>query len=153
MGAMQSVLLALLAAPALGLSAASHCHAARAVQRARPAVAEMPQRAMFPFSREEDALLWERHSTEDNLDLDETAAELGRGAKGLAARLERLRDPSTEGHRLLVGSWQDNEAERSEARPRLRTARECVLRVLWDETLRGSDFSIYFRDRRARRRR
>lgn len=104
---------------------------------------------MLPFSAEEDALLWERHgsgSADD--DLEQTAALMSRGATGLRRRLQRLREPTTEGHRRLFG--EDDEPGGTDGQPlraRLRTALECVQRVLWDPGLTPSEFTVHYRDR------
>jgi uncharacterized protein (UPF0248 family) len=127
-----------------------HQAAARAARSRRDPRCEMPQRAMLPFSSEEDAVLWKRHgsgSEDDNF--EETAALLGRGAKGLKKRLGRLREPTTEGHRRLFGE-DDSTLGGADGQPtkaRLRTALECVQRVLWDPCLTPSDFTIHYRDR------
>ena len=70
--------------------------------------------------------------------IEQLARELGRGKKSVTARLERLRDPKTAGHRRLFGT--DDEA--SESEPALRPVRDCIQRVLHDPALSTRDFSI-----------
>ena len=73
-------------------------------QRARVAL-EMPTNAMYPYSRDDDAYLW-KHQNE----LEAAAEYLGRGVSSCEARLERLRNPKTNGYRRLFGSDDEEEA-------------------------------------------
>ena len=99
----------------------------------------MPENVHVAYSRSEDAYLWEhRHEP-----LEEVAETLGRGAKSCAARLDRLRNPSTAGHRRLFGG--DDEAEEKAAR--LRPVRDCIQRVLHDPLLDPADFRFGYHDR------
>ena len=91
-----------------------------------------------PFSREEDVILWRAR----NDDVDDTARRLGRGPKGVAARLQRLQDPSTAGYKRLFGDDEECKA----AMP-LRPVRDCVQRILWDDALSLPDFSVGYHDR------
>jgi len=107
----------------------------------------MPERAMYPFTREEDALLWERHGSGSAAeDFEETAALLGRGAKSLTSQLERLRNPSTAGHMRLFGAAGGDD-DAPAPKKLLRTALDCVQRVLWDPMLVPADFTVYYSDR------
>eukprot|EP00967_Tisochrysis_lutea_P128331 scaffold219397_cov35-Tisochrysis_lutea.AAC.1 len=119
------------------------------VQRAplvRAPHAAMAERSMYPFNLEEDRLLWRRHcAKQDDADFEETAALMGRGTQGLKGRLERLRDPTTQGHRRLFGELEDGDS--TEPKRRLRTALDCIQRVLWDPLLDPADFTIHYRDR------
>jgi uncharacterized protein (UPF0248 family) len=114
-----------------------------------------PDRASLPFSLAEDRKLWQRRTEP----VEETAVLLGRGAKGVAARLRRLSDERTEGHRRLFGdhpSTADHAkgpagastalASKLHSRP-LRPAREVVQRVLYDPALDPADFVVGYRDR------
>lgn len=98
---------------------------------------EIPANVHTPFTREEDVLLW---SARDG-DLEEAARRLGRGPKGVAARLKRLRDPSTEGHSRLFG------CEPLSTSSQLRPVRDVVQRILWDKALPAEDFVVGYRDR------
>eukprot|EP00964_Phaeocystis_antarctica_P024609 scaffold13786_cov58-Phaeocystis_antarctica.AAC.2 len=55
----------------------------------------MPEHVHQPYTRDDDAFLWANRERP----AEEVAGELGRGAKSCAARLEKLRSPTTEGHR------------------------------------------------------
>lgn len=118
-----------------------HAHARHTVRRSAPtiALARPPPNVNLPFSAEEDAFLWEHRDTS----VDELASTLGRGGGGIEARLKRLRDPSTEGHRRLFGTLVEDEVTRSGLRP----VHEVVQRILWDPALDASSFVIGYRDR------
>ena len=90
-----------------------------------PAVARMPEHVHEPYTREDDTFLWANRGRP----AEEVAAELGRGAKSCAARLQRLRNPSSEGHRRLFG--EDDEEEDGKAAA-LRPAHECIQRIIHD---------------------
>ena len=100
----------------------------------------MPEHVHEPYTREDDAFLWANRGRP----AEEVAAELGRGAKSCAARLQRLRNPSSEGHRRLFG--EDDEEEEGKAAA-LRPAHECIQRVIHDPALDAADFVVGYRDR------
>ncbi|KAJ1622655.1 hypothetical protein T492DRAFT_1060640 [Pavlovales sp. CCMP2436] len=107
--------------------------------------------ASSPYSRDDDLFLWGRRTAP----VEEVAAALGRGTRGVAARLRRLEDPLSEGHRRLffqdrfgtptAGSGGGKPEPGSPAA--LRPAREVVDRVLWDPALDAADFRVGYRDR------
>lgn len=106
----------------------------------------MPRNVHTPWSREEDAYIW-KHRSEP---AEELGSALGRGAKGVAGRLKRLADPSTDGYRRLFGPdpSDDDDAEGSSA-VRLRPAHECIQRIIWDNSLDPKEFTLGYRDRFA----
>jgi hypothetical protein len=106
--------------------------------RSQIACSGAPERTTGAYSLEEDKRLWEMRT----LPAEESAAALGRGIKGVTARLERLSDPRSEGHARLFGVTL---AEQT-ASP-LRPAREVAQRILWDSNLDPSDFIVGYRDR------
>ena len=97
----------------------------------------MPKKVHVPFSNEDDAFLWAHR----NDDLGAVAQALGRGRKGVTARLKRLSDPATEGHARLFGERQPPKESS------LRPVRDAVQRIMWDETLDRSTFFLGYRDR------
>ena len=103
----------------------------------QPSYEVWPQNVHTPFTREEDLLLWRSRDG----DLAETARKLGRGPKGVAARLKRLHDPTTAGYRRLFGD------EKPIAPTSLRPVRECLQRILWDKALPAKHFMVGYRDR------
>jgi hypothetical protein len=103
----------------------------------------MPENVHEPYTRKDDALLW----ANQNKPLSETAAALGRGEKSCAARLERLRNPKTQGHRRLFGAEEDNTAS---AKPAGLRPRECVQRIIHDPSLSSEHFVVGLRDRFAK---
>lgn len=102
----------------------------------------MPERVHEPYSREDDLFLW-RNS--DNL--EETARVLGRGVKSCDARLKRLRNPDSEGHRRLFGDASSEEDGYVAKEASLRPVRECIQRILYDPNLSTGDFRVGYRDR------
>ena len=104
------------------------------------AVARMPEHVHQPYTRDDDAFLWANRERPD----EEVASELGRGAKSCSARLEKLRRPTTAGHRRLFGE-DDNEEEGKAAA--LRPAHECIQRIIHDPGLTAADFVVGYRDR------
>ena len=131
----------LLTSPSL-VPSAFHAHGRRTARRSAPtALARPPRNVNLPFSAEEDAFLWEHRDAS----VDELADTLGRGGGGIEARLKRLRDPSTEGHRRLFGTYVDEEEVVS--RTGLRPVHEVVHRILWDPALDAASFVIGYRDR------
>jgi uncharacterized protein (UPF0248 family) len=110
------------------------------VQRGTVLFACMPRHAHEPYTREDDAFLWSKKSD----DLAEVAAALGRGEKSCAARLERLRNPKSAGYLRLFGP---EDPEEGASFARLRPARECIQRILYDPALSPADFRIGYRDR------
>ena len=107
-----------------------------ASQRAR-VVLEMPTNAMYPYSRDDDAYLW-KHQNE----LEAAAEYLGRGVSSCESRLERLRNPKTDGYRRLFGSDEDEEAAEG-----LRCVRDCIQRILHDPALDPATFRVGYSDR------
>lgn len=105
----------------------------------RTVVMCMPQHVHEAYTRKDDAFLW----AHQNEPLEETALAMGRGVRSCTARLERLRNPKTEGHRRLFGVEGDNEGKAA----RLRPVRECIQRIMHDPSLDRGDFSFGYRDR------
>lgn len=103
-------------------------------------VASMPERVHQPYTRDDDALLWANRDWPP----EEVASTLGRGAKSCAARLERLRSPTTEGHLRLFGAADADDEGKAAA---LRPARECIQRIIYDPALSAADFVVGYRDR------
>jgi len=99
----------------------------------------MPQHVHEAYTRKEDAFLW----AHQNEPLEETALAMGRGVRSCTARLERLRNPKTEGHRRLFGVEGDDEGKAA----RLRPVRECIQRIMHDPSLDRGDFSFGYKDR------
>ena len=101
-------------------------------------VLEMPQNAMYPYSRDDDAYLW-KHQNE----LEAAAEYLGRGVSSCENRLERLRNPKTDGYRRLFGSDDEEEADAGG----LRCVRDCIQRILHDPALDPATFRVGYSDR------
>ena len=92
----------------------------------------MPRHLYEPYTREDDQYLWDHQ--DDALD-----------EKSCIMRLQRLRDPSTTGHRRLFGVSADlSQGEKDAA---LRPAREVITRIQYDPALCTSDFRIGYKDR------
>ena len=104
------------------------------------AVARMPEHVHEPYTRDDDAFLWANRERP----VEEVAGELGRGAKSCSARLEKLRSPTTEGHRRLFGEDENEEEGKAAA---LRPAHECIQRIIHDPGLTAADFVVGYRDR------
>jgi hypothetical protein len=60
---------------------------------------ELYRESRRPYTRSDDQYLWAHR----NEPVEVLAEALGRGPRSCVARLKRLRDPSTEGHRRLFG--------------------------------------------------
>lgn len=100
----------------------------------------MPPRVHDAYTKEEDAFLW----ANKDQSLDEVADLLGRGSKSCAMRLDRLRNPKTEGHRRLFGCAEEDSGEELKS---LRPVRDCLLRITHDPSLRSEDFRVGYSDR------
>ena len=105
----------------------------------------MPENVYTPYSRKDDQYLWSRKDD----DLSAVAEELGRGLKSVTSRLERLRNPKTEGHKRLFGIDEDDDLDAGVAakRPGLRPVKDCIQRIIYDPLLQASDFSVGYKDR------
>ena len=99
----------------------------------------MPPRLYDAYTAEEDAYLW-AHKEQP---LEEVANELGRGSKSCGSRLERLRNPKTEGYRRLFGA---DELE-ADLEAGLRPVRDCLQRIQHDYSLNAADFRVGYSDR------
>jgi len=97
----------------------------------------MPRHVHEPYSAEDDAFLWAHQD-----DIDVVAEALGRGTKSCTSRLERLRNPRSEGYQRLFGD--DDEPLKSGG---LRPARDCLQRIKHDPLLSAKDFVVGYRDR------
>lgn len=95
-----------------------------------------------PYSRKDDLYLW---SNSDNL--EDAALALGRGVKSCEARLKRLRNLNSEGHKRLFGEDCLEEDGCVVKEASLRPARECFQRITYDPSLSAADFRIGYRDR------
>ena len=117
--------------------------------RAPDAGMRMPAHVHEPYTREDDAYLWAQRDTPP----EATAEALGRGVRSVSARLQRLRNPSSEGYRRLFGSDDDDDGQGGalEAAPpdagSLRCARECIQRIIHDPSLDASAFVVGYADR------
>ena len=100
----------------------------------------MPAHLHEPYTREDDQLLWARQDEP----LEQLAAALGRGSKSCTARLKRLRDPKTEGHRRLFGVSKDADDAKDVA---LRPVHDVIQRIQYDPALAEGDFTVGYRDR------
>ena len=112
---------------------------------APPAAMCMPRRVHEAYGRDEDRYLWEHQG-----ELERVAEELGRGVKSCEARLERLRNPKSDGHRRLFGVERgegDEGDDEGAASGGLRCARECVQRIIHDPALDASHFRVGYNDR------
>ena len=101
----------------------------------------MPAHLYEPYTRADDQYLWAHR----NEPVEQLAEALGRGPKSCVARLKRLRDPSTGGHRRLFGVCEEALSDAKETA--LRPARDVIQRVLHDPALSVSDFVVGYRDR------
>jgi len=81
--------------------------------------------------------------------MDDIATKLKRGVGGVAARLERLQDPSSPAYkRFCVKPHISGDDEIVDAaKARLRPAKEAIERILWDPALNLHDFRVGYRDR------
>jgi hypothetical protein len=104
-------------------------------------VCAMPKNAYFPYSHDDDTYLWDHR----NEDLGKVADQLGRGVNSVSARLERLRTPGSAGYARLFGS--DDDSGIVKKAPSLRPVRECIQRVLHDQSLDSRCFRFGYRDR------
>ena len=98
------------------------------------------------WSLQEDQLLWDNK----NKPSTELASLLGRGMRGVEARLAKLKDLSSPAYERLFASGKNNnqeEAAGSTTKPKLVPAGEVLRRVQWDYMLDASDFSILHYDR------
>lgn len=97
------------------------------------------------WSLDQDQLLWsnkERSSAE-------LAALLGRGIRGVEARLSKLQDVSSPAYERLFADksdWDDDDSIPA-AKEKLIPVNEVLRRIEWDYMLQSSDFSILHYDR------
>jgi uncharacterized protein (UPF0248 family) len=104
------------------------------------------------WSLDQDQLLWENR----NESLPKLAALLGRGLKGVEARLEKLKDVNSPAYKRLFASnkktsrqkenWKETEDD-SEKKTKLVPVSEVLRRIQWDYSLSSSDFSLLHYDR------
>mmetsp|Transcript_67875 Transcript_67875/g.123874 ORF Transcript_67875/g.123874 Transcript_67875/m.123874 type:complete len:380 (+) Transcript_67875:41-1180(+) len=101
----------------------------------------IPPNVHRPYTKEDDSYLWEHKDDPPK----ELAESLGRGVKSVTARLERLANPTSEGHTRLFGAWkpQDNLTKL----PPLRPIGDCIQRIIHDPCLQASDYRIGYKDR------
>jgi len=96
------------------------------------------------WTLDDDKLLWEhRHSS-----AVDQAALLGRGLRGVEARLKKLRNVNTPAYERLFaqGSNMDQQDDTAEKK-KLIPVSEILRRVQWDYSLSAPDFSILHYDR------
>ena len=85
----------------------SHCITTTPVQRHSSTFSlQLPPHVHEPYTRAEDAYLW----ANQNGDLDQIAADLGRGPTSCALRLKRLRNPKSSGYKRLFGADEDDQS-------------------------------------------
>ena len=118
----------------------AHLGIARILRGAEPQLC-MPAHLYEPYTRADDQYLWAHR----NEPVEVLAEALGRGPRSCVARLKRLRDPSTEGHRRLFGVCEEALSDAKETA--LRPARDVIQRILHDPALSVSDFVVGYRDR------
>jgi uncharacterized protein (UPF0248 family) len=95
---------------------------------------------------DDDLLLFKNR----NKPLSEVSAMLGRGLRGVECRLEKLNDVNSFAYTRLFAQQGLREREQNDIQPRkLMPAREVLRRVLWDDALCESDFTIVYYDRVA----
>ena len=136
----------------------SHCITTTPVQRHSSTFSlQLPPHVHEPYTRAEDAYLW----ANQNGDLDQIAADLGRGPTSCALRLKRLRNPKSSGYKRLFGADEDDQsatacvgdgdggciAGEAKKQPSLRPMRECIQRIMYGGDLSSRDFVIGYRDR------
>jgi uncharacterized protein (UPF0248 family) len=101
------------------------------------------------WTLEEDGLLWK------NLDesVDQLAARLGRGLRGVEARISKLKNVDSQAYQRLfvertAEKANDNENEdHPSTKQKLVPVGEVLRRIQWDYQLDGNDFSILHYDR------
>ena len=98
----------------------------------------MPRNVHAAYTREDDAFLWKNRKNAKTIAA--AAEELGRGVKSCTARLERLSNPTTEGHRRLFGRTADDAADASLSS--LRPVRDVMQRIEYDPALDPSSFVV-----------
>ena len=103
----------------------------------------MPRNVHAAYTREDDAFLWKNRKNAKTIAA--AAEELGRGVKSCTARLERLSNPTTEGHRRLFGRTADDAADASLSS--LRPVRDVMQRIEYDPALDPSSFVVGYKDR------
>jgi hypothetical protein len=101
-----------------------------------------PENTHRTWSREDDASLWKIRG----LCVDDIAKKLERGKRGVMIRIEKLCDPTSSAYERLFST------SPSTTRPdvnvsSLRTAKECLQRIVWDPSLDSSFFKIGYTDR------
>ena len=109
-----------------------------------------PMRNLYTeWSVEDDRLLWDNR----NQPLPKLASMLGRGLRGVSARLEKLKDIDSPAYdRLFVGAGkhaQSSDGSTESKGGKLTPAMEVLRRIRWDGTLSQSDFKVLYYDRVA----
>ena len=96
------------------------------------------------WTKEEDRVLYDNR----NLPLPSLASMLGRGMRGIQARLNKLRDNDSSAYsRLFTDSPREDQVDPESKRFKLSTASEVLHRIRWDQHLNPSDFSVMYFDR------
>lgn len=98
------------------------------------------------WTLEEDETLWKYR----NESVDQLAARLGRGLRGVESRLSKIRDVNSAAYqRLFVEQTEcdNDESDMEQKKEKLIPAGEVIRRVKWDYQLDEKDFSILHHDR------
>lgn len=105
-----------------------------------------PMRNLYAeWSAEDDRLLWENRDQP----LPKLASMLGRGLRGVGARLDKLKDIDSPAYERLFVHHRNPQIsdDSTESKGKLTPAMEVLRRIRWDGTLSQSDFTIMYYDR------